>query len=60
MSIPKRPPRKSAAPAALTVPRLRTMRSDDDLAAHHASPATRPAAKRPIAARRARRPKFVF
>ena len=58
MSGAKRAPRKSAPPS-LPVPRVRTLRSEDDYA-----PVSPPrewgAEPRKVAARRTRRPKFVF
>jgi hypothetical protein len=54
MSADKRPPRKSSAPPAMPVPRIRAIRSDE-IAAPNDSPET--AQMRP---RRNRKPKFVF
>jgi len=55
MTTAKRPPRKPAAPAALPVPRVRAIRSDDNTeSTMEPSP---PIAARP---RRNRKPKFVF
>jgi hypothetical protein len=54
MTAVKRPPRRTAAPAALSVPRVRAIRSDDDV--EPMQPQT-PIQARP---RRNRKPKFVF
>jgi len=54
VSTIKRPPRKTAAPAALPVPRVRAIRSDDN--EEPMEPHT-PVQARP---RRNRKPKFVF
>ena len=53
MSV-KRPPRKAAAPAVMTVPRVRTLRGDDGTSTTEVQEAV---ATRP---RRNRKPKFVF
>jgi hypothetical protein len=60
MSAAKRAPRKSPAPPALPVPRVRTLRCEDDVAAPASPPGERAARTRTSAARRTRRPKFVF
>lgn len=55
MSAPKRPPR-AIAPAALPVPRVRTIRSEDD-----APPETpKPSPAQSAAGAKRRRAKFVF
>lgn len=54
MNAGKRPPRKPAAPAALTVPRVRALRADDVVEPAGDTP---PVQSRP---RRNRKPKFVF
>ena len=54
MTAVKRPQRKTAAPAALPVPRVRAIRSDDN--EEPMEPHT-PVQARP---RRNRKPKFVF
>ena len=55
MTAAKRSTRKPTPPAALTVPRVRTLRDGDHAVASEADPA--PAMARP---RRNRKPKFVF
>jgi hypothetical protein len=54
MTTAKRPPRKVAAPAALPVPRVRAIRSDQT---EESMQPNTPVQARP---RRNRKPKFVF
>ena len=54
MSTAKRPPRKTAAPAVLSVPRVRAIRSDDDMEP------MQPNSPIQVRPRRNRKPKFVF
>ncbi|HTP98092.1 MAG TPA: hypothetical protein VMN56_02120 [Casimicrobiaceae bacterium] len=56
MSAPKRPPREGVAPAALPVPRVRAMRTEDDTPREAPKPSTAP----PAAGAKRRRAKFVF
>jgi hypothetical protein len=54
MTAGKRTPRKSATPAAMPVPRIRAIRSDEMIAA------TETMEPQPMRPRRNRKPKFVF
>jgi hypothetical protein len=56
MTAPKRPPRDGVAPAALPVPRVRTIRSEYDTPPELPKPSTALAA----AGAKRRRAKFVF
>jgi len=56
MTAPKRPPREGVSPAALPVPRVRTIRGEYDTPPEPQKPSIAPAA----AGAKRRRAKFVF